>query len=739
MKGLLGIDADNESYKFSKAFIAIAAPSLEGKTQFAFLLKRIRPLYFALGAKSDSDPDTTVANQPIYLNFKDLNRTIEEFAKYDLKVICRNSRTELEQLIKTRRKEGLIKKGQSGIFYRITTGELSEHQGNVKLFTLGLLYYLVEDARNNYDRLDATTRPSWLEYHSNRSDFEVVQKSISEIPYKYFDGYCLFLDEFKGTDWAVYIRNLARCLGIRCAVANTNASIANLVGKNGSHMSGIAGKYIWSIVVTELKLGNYETLNSRTNIEENINWICNNAISNEFIDDVKLCHQFFNDFKSNQVQNLRPGLALAAANLISKFRTECQSLNSKRTFEDFLNYLVNGLSETLSERKEEFFQSITAQAANLNMILSAAYDRHRYGQSLSRYCNFLESHYYYLINPSNPENWLFLTLASKGAAIPLKYYDEKKKQLIPWVAELTFFKSEELLSILACFGLFSPNRSFKSSLNLAYTLSATLNYDTENVGNPLAQKREGNRLEVLSTLCCSHSTHHIPDSNVNSHSGQSGTNFFKNLFANLFYEFEDGFKFPVNFNFQSVASQFNVQSFLNYVRIPYLWVSNMELPSIFCNMMNGSKPENRSINIAKIKRTADKSKIDIQFPFYYPAVDSTTLTTFLYTFKCNIECKNWKNNVLYSDLMSILKRSRNSIARLNIIICNKFGKATDATAKDFNDFCREKGINAYRFECFSNAENFMSKNYRALLINDVATSTPEMIAFVIELAVINST
>lgn len=46
---LLGIEENAKSlYNFSKSFVAIAAPSLEGKTQFAFILEKTRPLYFEL-------------------------------------------------------------------------------------------------------------------------------------------------------------------------------------------------------------------------------------------------------------------------------------------------------------------------------------------------------------------------------------------------------------------------------------------------------------------------------------------------------------------------------------------------------------------------------------------------------------------------------------------------------------------------------------------------------------------
>lgn len=43
-RNLVGIDIpDHSRFDFSKSFIAIVAPSFEGKTQFAFVLKHVRP------------------------------------------------------------------------------------------------------------------------------------------------------------------------------------------------------------------------------------------------------------------------------------------------------------------------------------------------------------------------------------------------------------------------------------------------------------------------------------------------------------------------------------------------------------------------------------------------------------------------------------------------------------------------------------------------------------------------
>ena len=92
-----GLNSERVTYDFSKSFIALAAPSLEGKTQFAFLLKHVRPLYFALGAVEDIT--LSEITQSIYLNFAKLNQAIEKCANEDLTTIRKNSPPGLNQSI----------------------------------------------------------------------------------------------------------------------------------------------------------------------------------------------------------------------------------------------------------------------------------------------------------------------------------------------------------------------------------------------------------------------------------------------------------------------------------------------------------------------------------------------------------------------------------------------------------------------------------------------------------------
>lgn len=96
---------------------------------------------------------------------------------------------------------------------------------------------MIEDARAHI--LEENARPPWLLYHANRTNIVFAAKSIEEIPRNYFEGYVLHWDEFRGHDWAIFVRNLARVIGLRCVVCSTNANVANCIDKEQSQMSRV--------------------------------------------------------------------------------------------------------------------------------------------------------------------------------------------------------------------------------------------------------------------------------------------------------------------------------------------------------------------------------------------------------------------------------------------------------------------------------------------------------------------
>ena len=294
-----------------------------------------------------------------------------------------------------------------------------------------------------------------------------------------------------------------------------------------------------------------------------------------------------------------------------------------------------------------------------------------------------------------------------------------------WEAELTFFKSDEILTVLACMNLFNyTSESFNLVLDKIFRASRTLSFDTGSTENPMAVKRDGNRLEVLATLCASHSSHHDPlENRKNCFKGQSGSNFLMNLLFNLIISCQtETVSIDLNYT-RAELGNFNIQKYLEEeVLIPFLYVSNFELPQVF---QNSDIILDRSIKMGKLTRTTGKSRIDIEFPYYNHANQKLI---------CKIECKNWKKHLLYGNLLEIFKRAQGNNMPISITVCDEIGHSRENTKNEFYDYCCHNRINVYRFSNLSSA----SSTFCLFPLSKDISIKPLLIAFVIELKVINT-
>jgi hypothetical protein len=180
---------------------------------------------------------------------------------------------------------------------------------------------------------------------------------------------------------------------------------------------------------------------------------------------------------------------------------------------------------------------------------------------------------------------------------------------------------------------------------------------------------------------------------------------------------------------QSKLQSFNIQKYLEEdVLVPFLYVSNCELPNVFNEMTMKSNIRNRSINMDTLTRTANKTRIDIEFPFYF-RLDQK--------FNCKMECKNWKKNVLYANLVEIFERAQPSNqCPISITICNGIGMPSDKknTLENITEYCRNNRINAYRF---SPTDPLDLSTFFLVPLSYYLSDEPSLVAFVIELKVID--
>lgn len=394
----------------SRAFVALAAPSMEGKTQSAFVMEK------ALNIDGNIISEST---QHIYLNFLSQSRTIHIFALDDLKTIS----------LKTGRYVPVSMETLSAA--TISANDLQTGYFNTKLWVLGFLVKLIQDSNLNYSSENSVP---WMKYYSTLPNLNITAISVGEIQPEFFNGYCLFLDEFIETSWAVYIRNLARAVGLRCVLANTNTRIANLTGKRTC--SGGFGEYIWSIIVNQLNNASVTLLNNAYNFDFYIQAIRRLGRNDPNVD------LFVNDLISKQISHLRPGVAVFLAQVIQSFVEHEVPNSSSRSINlrQLLNYLCKSLITKMIERKPSLDDKEGSYCAKIMLLTPFAYQSSRIISSHECYHFnlFLENHLYYLINPNDPKGWIFLAFPPKKKHLRVLV----GSNILSWKKEYTFFRSE---------------------------------------------------------------------------------------------------------------------------------------------------------------------------------------------------------------------------------------------------------------------------------------------------------
>ena len=137
-----------------------------------FYNKRTRPLYFALEAVTDFTYRLQ-ASQPDITN-----------------ILKHEPRDDLKKIIDEVCSKDQSKSKNPHIILRLTADELNGHHKERKFYMLELFYKKVEDSRMNYGTLDVESRSRlpWMQYHANRTNFDVTAKSIQEMPANIFEG-----------------------------------------------------------------------------------------------------------------------------------------------------------------------------------------------------------------------------------------------------------------------------------------------------------------------------------------------------------------------------------------------------------------------------------------------------------------------------------------------------------------------------------------------------------------------
>jgi hypothetical protein len=686
---------NSDNLDFSSCFVALAAPSMEGKTQSAFVFEDVRPLYFPLSIVNNQTykqvgKSEQSKTQNIYENYNSLTLALYCYANEDM--------IEIKNLY-----GGDQAIGASSI--KIT---LNNYPSRV----LGFLAALAEDAR----RPQVQNYSSWMRYHSIRPSFSFKRIRISDVKNiaDLFKGFVLFLDEFVGTPWATYVRNFARAIGLTCLVANTNTKVANLVGSES--ISGASGFIIWSIVIISLGPSRIDIINQLCQLTYSIESIKKNS-SDPGV------NEFLNNFVNEQINYLRPGMAMFLSESIVQYaQLNQQNINLK----DFLDNVLKNTAKKMRVRKFRNGNDLVWQCANIGLFLSESFEQSLpNSNNYSWFCqgfSFLQNHLYYLVNPIGNANWIFLTNPpiESSKCLQVLY----SNILTDWTYERTFFDRKDTGTILSCLYL-----GFQSTITriLSRAEGEILQnpFNVFNAQNEKALKRNGNALEVSAAVSIIDASQHSFGTwdgclynETFSLSGQNGIDFIKNLLMNLINtKFETKKRFLI-FKLSFVGCICDLANIFKRMHVPFIYSLNRE--DGFLDLLNSVS---NSVYLKKFERTSDSEQIDGKFEFKLDGREQVAV----------VECKSRVDKISSTIIYEILKRSEPKNPKLILIFCDEISTLPTEESK-LTNFCNYKMINVYKVERSIND----GKNFINIVPFYEAIYDPEIICLIFESTIINN-
>ncbi len=665
-----GALSEIENLTYTSTFLALAAPSMEGKSQSAFVFQDIRPLYFPI---SEAYPSDAVVPQFIYANFRQIVVALHEAAAVDVKGTNYVAPTASDLLLKP----------------------------HITFWTLGFIKSLIE-------AFESKPQPaSWMKIYTQPHSFTYRPASISELQeFLSSRKYCLFLDEFKTDPWVVLVRNLARAVGLRCVIANTNTNIANVIGKDNT--SGAEGTAAWSLVVCRLNGSRLSILNKELGLFTSLTTIAKHRYpdavfdSSELFDfiasksDTDRVMKFLKSLIEYQIQALRPGIASFVTVALKAFCDEKLTttsedepvLEANYLFVVFLEFLIERVCHLMCKRKPRLMGNTSAYLAKIGLLVKQSYKSYtaadldvvQDAKETAQLCNhraYLENHLFYISNPTTPDKWAFVTIpdtdtdtgidstiitvASRTTSSAAQ--ESSGYSLLPWVAELTHFRKEELITALACFFVHSSSTvsSVLRKARLASTTNANYTYEAS---NERALSNSGNSLEVAAAACVADaSRQRYPG--CYTFNGVSGEEFVNNLTRNLI--FVGGYYVGLRVHFPE-----SLGKFLKGCQIPFIYGWNRDRD---CDDDNDGRSESDSdcgsdvdqfeslncpeegVLLANFKRCKNDQEIDGRFGILVEEEIGEGNSQTVFNEKLVIvECKNHRRNITTTKLTTILQK-----------------------------------------------------------------------------------
>ena len=664
---------------FDSAFIALAAPSLEGKTQSAFIIRRSKVLYFVIEVNY---PNTRlpVTAQPIYRCFNSPSRKLSELALADMAQVSgeKRSATELAQLDESK-----------------------------KLHVLGYFAALMQMA-------STVPTEDWIGTFATLSDFPFEPLSVGQFVETFqatpvHNRISVFLDEFKGdaSGYGPFVRNLCRAVGVACIVANTNSNIANLVSSAAATSRATDRNDCWSVVFKRLNPVAKALLNP---IKANLERVKNLCLGP---DPSANASEVFDKLFGEVLLKSRPGIAVFLVDAVKKavplFETKPES---KRSLAAFLQLCLAEVADEIISRKPNVSASPFSMIAKIGLHLEQAFrpDEPVKEDTLScfRHHRHMQDHLFYLNNPVQPDKCIFLAFKNKHSVWEtLQIFRSSAAKGDDWSLHYTSFNSEEFFTLLVCLNVALTFTVF-SIMNNDFFRNATRN--VSDAQNLLALKLPGNHLEVSVAASVADASQHLRVQNGHlidlacSLEGVNGKAFLENLLLNSLVGMArlDDCKHLI-----FGAELIGFHRFLSNITVPFLYGINRRDPVL--EQLN-AVPE-LGFFVDHYRRPADSSQIDGVFSFRTESPQNSTLLE-----TAAVECKNIRDEMNVTKLNGIIERLLTARARLAFVFCNDFKPA--AKKSKLLETCKNR-VNIYYVKnisrrCTTDGDIDIERELRAL-------------------------
>lgn len=575
-----------------ESYIALAAPSLTGKTQAAFSICSKIPLYFVF--------DST-QSQRIYSAFQTLTCALEDCALLDIPIMRKH-------LI------SLGKRSVSG-FPFIDRNDFPRLL-SIKSNTIGFLMAIMEDS----EAFVSTGRPEdWFLHFSRTRSIDFQPASIHEFKFNplsksVFSKYFIFMDEFNGDVHLVFLRNLFRYLEISCVVASTNAKIVNLIGMSTRASSREDGPRAWCLTFPRLPSISVDMIEANSDFVESANLAIEKANEISEINGYRMINLL--KYLKEDCLVSRPGFAFIIMNEVIKLIKE-----KKFNFEDMFEGVLNSIRFQLSMRKPQAFTELNA---NLILMLSGGIPNESYSEYV-KLNDLIDGHFYYLVSPKGDVDSPFL-LSRR-----IKTYANKPKENIigygpnvdPFVVN-SYFDIKETLLMITCLykGLSDP---VMLSFDTPVPSRRSDNYNTG------AQKRLGDAQENLALMTICDSTHKTI----------RGTGIVE-LFEGIIWNFN--FKDPY-VKIEFVIPDLGTTKSLENIKVPFLLPEVLKTSESFKEMCKDSK-----IHFGTYSMTKNQNQVDGVFDLI--PVDNGNGKKV----RCIVEAKNRKGELPKSKFLEIIKK-----------------------------------------------------------------------------------